>query len=312
MDDDCDGMCNECGEVAYHLTTVTALRADAARYRKALEGIRDRYVKMLPGKERPTCTLCGRDDGTHDGSLNCGVAEAGLSSALTDPGGGPAGNPRADENRVGSDVATVEATPRATLPDADVWTWECHRCVEESEMRDLRGRHLMDEHAIDETPPTCECDEHAPGMHDAKADCLVTRAGKRIAVCDHCTLPGDDLDDRDLNPDWAAWNRTHTGAQPEPTLGDSAEDGKAPLASGLVMPSSHPTCPQCSSLAIPGGHGGMCCVNCEWHACRCGRSSYTTRRKDRVVCTGCVGLAAHCKCEPLPVAPTPEGTKPEP
>jgi len=49
-------------------------------------------------------------------------------------------------------------------------------------------------------PPKCECDKHETTC-PRSADYLVTRAGKRLAVCDRCTLTGDGTDDRDLNPD---------------------------------------------------------------------------------------------------------------
>jgi hypothetical protein len=52
------------------------------------------------------------------------------------------------------------------------------------------------------TAPKCECDEHDTPCWRT-ADYLVTRNGKRLAVCDRCTLPGDGTDDRDLNPDWS-------------------------------------------------------------------------------------------------------------
>lgn len=58
--------------------------------------------------------------------------------------------------------------------------------------------------AVPATPPMCRCDKHEVACK-RRADYLVTRAGKRIAVCDKCTLPGDDPDDRDLTPDWEAF-----------------------------------------------------------------------------------------------------------
>ncbi len=52
---------------------------------EALTFIRDRYVKKLAGKDKPVCTLCGRDDGTHDEERNCGIAAAALDSGTPTP-----------------------------------------------------------------------------------------------------------------------------------------------------------------------------------------------------------------------------------
>lgn len=52
---------------------------DAAR--ASLARIRDRYVKSLPGKDKPVCTLCGAEEGTpHDREKNCGWAEDALEA----------------------------------------------------------------------------------------------------------------------------------------------------------------------------------------------------------------------------------------
>jgi len=59
--------------------------------------------------------------------------------------------------------------------------------------------------------PKCECDQHDTPCSKT-ADYPVTRAGKRIAVCDRCTLPGDGTDDRDLNPDWSLHHASGTVA----------------------------------------------------------------------------------------------------
>lgn len=65
--------------------------------------------------------------------------------------------------------------------------------------------------------PKCQCDQHEVACGKS-ADYLVTRAGKRIAVCDRCTLTGDGVDDRDLNPDWSKWRAAPAPPSPPCTV----------------------------------------------------------------------------------------------
>ena len=49
------------------------------RLSDGLARIRDRYVRKLPGKDKPICTLCGAEEGTpHSREMNCGWAEDAL------------------------------------------------------------------------------------------------------------------------------------------------------------------------------------------------------------------------------------------
>ncbi len=58
-----------------------AAEGERDRLREALIAIRDRYVKHLPGIEKPRCTLCGADEGsTHSTEFNCGQAGAFLAA----------------------------------------------------------------------------------------------------------------------------------------------------------------------------------------------------------------------------------------
>ena len=69
--------CSECG--SEDLGCNKCHGVIEAALRKLAEGIRDRYVKHLPGIEKPRCTLCGADEGsTHSTEFNCGQADAGL------------------------------------------------------------------------------------------------------------------------------------------------------------------------------------------------------------------------------------------
>jgi len=94
-------------------------------------------------------------------------------------------------------------------------------------------------------PPRCECDKHDTACAKS-ADYLVTRAGKRIAVCDRCTLTGDGLDDRDLNPDWSK-HRPATPAAPleiDPVLRECVEPDRRIRDTGTPTPAA-PLCKTC-------------------------------------------------------------------